>query len=349
MKTIYTNNHMRRYSLLRITPLLAAALLVSCGNKDQSSGSADDASQKPKVRVEAVRVVPVDQVSTFTATVEADKVNNIAPAMGGRIRKIYVEVGSSVRQGQPVVAMDAATFSQQETQVATLRRDYERYKELYEVGGISRQQLDQAKTQLDVAESALGNLGENTTLTSPVNGVVTARNYDPGDVAGQLPILTIETMNPVKVKVNVSESYYSRVVKGMPVEVQADALGAETFAGKVSLIYPTLDPASHTFPVEITLPNGDQRLRPGMFARVKMNFGTNDRPLLSDMAVLKQVGSNDRYVFVEKEGKAIYTLVELGVRLDDKYEIVSGLNAGDRVIIQGQSGLVDGTAVEVVE
>jgi len=334
---------------LRITPLLAAALLVSCGNKDQSSGSADDASQKPKVRVEAVRVVPVDQVSTFTATVEADKVNNIAPAMGGRIRKIYVEVGSSVRQGQPVVAMDAATFSQQETQVATLRRDYERYKELYEVGGISRQQLDQAKTQLDVAESALGNLGENTTLTSPVNGVVTARNYDPGDVAGQLPILTIETMNPVKVKVNVSESYYSRVVKGMPVEVQADALGAETFAGKVSLIYPTLDPASHTFPVEITLPNGDQRLRPGMFARVKMNFGTNDRPLLSDMAVLKQVGSNDRYVFVEKEGKAIYTLVELGVRLDDKYEIVSGLNAGDRVIIQGQSGLVDGTAVEVVE
>ncbi|HBG57374.1 efflux RND transporter periplasmic adaptor subunit [Proteiniphilum sp. UBA1028] len=340
---------MRRYSLLRITPLLAAALLVSCGNKDQSSGSADDASQKPKVRVEAVRVVPVDQVSTFTATVEADKVNNIAPAMGGRIRKIYVEVGSSVRQGQPVVAMDAATFSQQETQVATLRRDYERYKELYEVGGISRQQLDQAKTQLDVAESALGNLGENTTLTSPVNGVVTARNYDPGDVAGQLPILTIETMNPVKVKVNVSESYYSRVVKGMPVEVQADALGAETFAGKVSLIYPTLDPASHTFPVEITLPNGDQRLRPGMFARVKMNFGTNDRPLLSDMAVLKQVGSNDRYVFVEKEGKAIYTLVELGVRLDDKYEIVSGLNAGDRVIIQGQSGLVDGTAVEVVE
>ncbi len=334
---------------MRITPLLAAALLVSCGNKDQSSGSADDASQKPKVRVEAVRVVPVDQVSTFTATVEADKVNNIAPAMGGRIRKIYVEVGSSVRQGQPVVAMDAATFSQQETQVATLRRDYERYKELYEVGGISRQQLDQAKTQLDVAESALGNLGENTTLTSPVNGVVTARNYDPGDVAGQLPILTIETMNPVKVKVNVSESYYSRVVKGMPVEVQADALGAETFAGKVSLIYPTLDPASHTFPVEITLPNGDQRLRPGMFARVKMNFGTNDRPLLSDMAVLKQVGSNDRYVFVEKEGKAIYTLVELGVRLDDKYEIVSGLNAGDRVIIQGQSGLVDGTAVEVVE
>ena len=340
---------MRQNSLLRITPLLAVALLASCGGSDRSARSENEATQTKKVRVETVQVVPVNQDATFTATVEADKVNNIAPAMGGRIRKIYVDVGDYVRQGQAVVAMDAATFSQQETQVATLKRDYERYKELFEVGGVSKQQLDQAKTQLDVAETALGNLGENTTLTSPVSGVVTARNYDPGDVAGQLPILTIETMNPVKVKVNVSESFYSRVEKGMPVEVQADALGSETFEGKVSLIYPTLDPVSHTFPVEITVANTAQRLRPGMFARVKMNFGTHDRPLLSDRSVLKQVGSNDRYVFVEKEGKAVYTLVQLGVRLDDKYEIVSGLKAGDRVIVQGQSGLVDGTEVEVIE
>ena len=86
-----------------------------------------------------------------------------------------------------------------------------------------------------------------------------------------------------------------------------------------------------------------------MFARVKMNFGTNDRPLLADRAVLKQVGSNDRYVFVEKEGIAHYTLVELGARIDDKYEILSGLNQGDRVIVEGNSGLIDGTEVAVIE
>ena len=86
-----------------------------------------------------------------------------------------------------------------------------------------------------------------------------------------------------------------------------------------------------------------------MFARVKMNFGSNERPLLSDMAVLKQVGSNDRYVFVEKNGIAVYTLVKLGVRIDDKYEILSGLNEGDRVIVQGNTNLIDGTQVEVVD
>ena len=146
-----------------------------------------------------------------------------------------------------------------------------------------------------------------------------------------------------------SESYYKQVVNGMPVEVQVDALGGDVFKGSVSLIHPTIDAASHTFTVEVKVPNPDQRLRPGMFARVKMNFGTNERPLLSDKSVLKQTGSNDRYVFVEKGGKAIYTLVQLGVRINDKYEIVSGLTEGDKVIVEGNTGLIDGSEVEVVE
>jgi len=340
---------MKKYSLLHFTPLLALALLASCGGKGTSEGTENEAPLKKNVRVETVQMVPVDQISTFTASVEADQVNNIAPAMGGRIRRIMVDVGSTVRRGQTVATMDAASFAQQDTQVATLRRDFERYEELFAVGGISKQQLDQARTQLEVAETALNNLSENTTLVSPISGVVTARNYDPGDMAMQLPILTIESLNPVKVVVNVSESFYSQVVKGMAVEVTVDALEGESFQGKVSLIHPTLDPVAHTFTVEVTVPNSQLRLRPGMFARVKMNFGTYDRPLLSDMAVLKQVGSNDRYVFVEKDGRALYTVVQLGARINDKYEILSGLSEGDRVIVQGNSGLIDGAEVEVVQ
>lgn len=339
---------MKIFNFLKFTPLLSIALLLSCGGSGQNDSSANEASEKTRVRVEEVSLVPVDQISTFTATVQADKVNNIAPAMGGRIREIYVDVGAYVKKGQTLVAMDAATYSQQETQVATLRRDFERYQELYEVGGISKQQLDQAKTQLDVAETAMGNLGENTRLVSPLSGVVTARNYDPGDVAMQLPILTIESMNPVKVMLNVSERYYSDVKVGMPVEVEADALGDEIFEGKISLIYPTIDPVSHTFTVEVAVPNSNQKLRPGMYSRARMNFGSNDRPLLSDRAVLKQVGSNDRYVFVEENGKAVYTLVQLGARIGDKYEILTGLNAGDKVIIHGNSNLIDGAEVEVI-
>lgn len=338
---------MKQKNFLKFMPLAALLTLSSCG------GGIDKSEQqigniRRSVTVEEVKMVPVDQNSSFTATVEAKTTNHITPAMGGRIRVIHVDVGSRVSKGQTVVTMDAANYSQQETQLATLKRDYERYRELYEVGGVSRQQLDQLKTQLDVAQSALNTIGENTGLVSPISGIVTARNYDPGDMAAGIPILTIESINPVKIIINVSESFYSRVSQGMSATVVVDALNGESFEGKVSLIHPTLNPVSRTFPIEIEVTNNDQRLRPGMFSRVTLNFGTNERPVITDMAVLKQTGSNDRYVFLEKDGKAVYTKVELGVRIDDKYEIVSGLQVGDRVIVQGNSGLIEGAAVNVI-
>jgi len=338
---------MNRNIFQTFVPFVALLLIYSCTGT--SSGIETEAKgAKTNVRVEEVRLAPVSQLATFTATVEAKAVNNITPAMGGRIRTIHVDVGSRVRQGHAVVTMDAANYSQQETQLATLKRDYERYRELYEVGGIAKQQLDQLKTQLDIAQTALDNIEENTRLTSPINGVVTARNFDPGDVAAGMPILTVENINPVKVIIHVSESYYSNVSKGMPATITLDALPGEEFEGKASLVHPTLNPVSHTFPVEIEVSNAHSMIRPGMFARVTMNFGVNERPLVSDRAVLKQTGSNDRYVFVEKEGKAVYTKVELGIRIDDKYEIISGLNTGDRVIIEGNTGLVEGAEVHVV-
>ncbi|MDD3956492.1 MAG: efflux RND transporter periplasmic adaptor subunit [Proteiniphilum sp.] len=338
---------MQRKIISSITSLVALFLLISCGGSGQSEQSAVKA--KPSVTVEEVSLVAVDQLSSFTATIEANTVNNITPAMGGRIRKIHVDVGSRVSKGQTLVTMDAANYSQQETQLATLRRDYERYSELYNVGGISKQQLDQLKTQLDIAQTALNTIEENTGLKSPISGIVTVRNYDSGDVAGGMPILTIENINPVKIVIHVSESYYSKLSQGMQAKVVVDALEGETFEGKVSLIHPTVNPGSRTFPVEIEVVNKDQQLRPGMFSRVTLNFGTNDRPLVADLAVLKQTGSNDRYVFLEKDGKAVYTKVELGTRIDNKYEIVSGLEVGDRVIVQGNTGLIEGTEVQVTE
>lgn len=340
---------MKQNNVLKFTLLAALLLLASCGGGSTKNETQSE-TVKQNVKIEEVRLTPVDQLSTFTATVEANTVNNIAPAIGGRrIRSIHVDVGNLVGKGQTLVTMDAANYSQQETQLATLKRDYERYRELYEVGGVSKQQHDQLKAQLDVAQSALNTLDENTRLTSPISGVVTARNYDPGDVTAAMPILTIENINPVKVIVHVSESFYNQVVKGMPVHVQVDALANEVFEGKVSLIHPTINPGSHTFPVEIEVNNNDLRLRPGMFSRVTINFGSYDRPLVPDMAVLKQTGSNDRYVFVEKDGIAIYTLIQLGSRIEDKYEIISGLSAGDRVIVQGHTGLIDGAEVQVVD
>jgi RND family efflux transporter MFP subunit len=123
----------------------------------------------------------------------------------------------------------------------------------------------------------------------------------------------------------------------------------EEFEGKVSLVYPTINPSTHTFPVEITLTNANKRVRPGMFGRVLMSFGTKEHVVVPDMAVVKRAGSGDRYVYVYNNGKVSYNKVELGRRMGTEYELVSGVDNNSQVVIAGQTRLADGVEVEVIQ
>ena len=290
----------------------------------------------------------VDQTQEFTATVEANKTNNIAPSTSVRIDKIWVEVGDPVRKGQKLVEMDIASLEQSKTQLDNLQLEFNRIDELYKVGGTSKSAWDAQKTSLDIAKTSYRNLEENTRLLSPIDGVVTARNYDEGDMYSSVnPVITVEQITPVKLLINVSESFYTQVKKGMDVDVKLDVYGDELFKGKVSLIYPTIDPQTRTFTVEIKIPNTDKRIRPGMFARVVVNFGTLDHVVVPDRAVIKQSGSGDRYIYVYNDGKVSYNKVQLGRRMDNKYEVISGVKDGDKVVISGQSRLSNGIEVDI--
>lgn len=341
---------MNTKSVIKTMSLFLLATLTACGGdaKKEEATKQDATQEKAKVKVETIETQPVDQLSVFTATIEADVINHIAPSRSMRIKKIYVDVGSRVTKGQKLAEMDQTTLASQKVQLQNLEKEYNRLNELLKVGGASQQQVDQMRTQYDVAKEAYKNLEEDTHLVSPINGIITARNYDEGDVYGQNPIVTVQQMSPVKALINVSESFYSKVKEGMPVDVQLDVYGNEKFTGKVSLIYPTIDATSHTFTTEIKINNANLKVRPGMFSRVTMNFGTEDRAVVPDNAVVKQPGSNDRYVYVVENGVARYVKVELGQRLANKYEIVSGLKNGDVIVTTGQSRLADNTPVEIL-
>jgi RND family efflux transporter MFP subunit len=277
-------------------------------------------------------------------------VNQITPALAGaRIDKILVEVGNRVSKGQALVQIDPATLTQQKIQLKTLQDDYARYSELLKVGGISQQNVDALKAQIDMLNTAIKTLEDNTTLRSPVNGYITARNYDNGDLFAQKPILTVEQLNPVKAIINVSESYFSQVKKGMPADIKLDVYGDELFSGKVNLIYPTIDAGTHTFGVEVFINNSDLRVRPGMYSRVTLNFGSDESIVVPDAAVQKQAGANDKYIFTIENGVAKHNKVELGQRLGDNYEILSGIKEGDVVVTAGQTRLIDGTKVEIIK
>lgn len=341
---------------------LVFTLLTGC-SADKEQKAEKEQENIPTVKVERVFETEVNNVQTYTATVEPYTVNNISAQMSNRIRAIYVDEGMRVAKGQKLVLLDAVNTDSYEYQVSTaqanlsqLEADLKRAQELYRIGGGTRQQAEQlqtqvvaARNQLASARRALRNAQENTVLTSPVSGVVTARNYDPGDITGQLPILTVGQVQPVKVVINVAETEYSTIHKGMPALMTFDTYGDREFKGTVTLVAPTVDSQAKTFGVEITLPNADNAVLPGMFAKVLLNLGTAKHVVVPDKAIVKMPGSGDYYVYVYNDGRVSYEKVELGRRLDDKYELLSGVPSGAQVVVTGQSKLANGIKVNVAK
>lgn len=331
--------------------VICAVTAVSCGSSDKSAKSSEAAAEVvlPKVEVTTVASRDVVQQVIFTGNVEAEVVNNIAPQQPRRIKEIRFDVGDHVRKGETLVSLENSALVQSKAQMDNAKIEYDRTDELYKIGGASKSEWDARRLQYEVAKATYENLLENTTLVAPISGIVTARNYDNGDMAGGLPVLVIEQIRPVKIMINISENLFARVRKGMKVDVNFEAYGDEVFAGSISRIYPTINNSTRTFAAEVTIPNNDERVRPGMFARVTLPYGKQNRVVTPDRSVNKLMGSGDRYVYVlEADGTVRYSKVELGRRLGSEWEILSGLESGETVVVKGATALTNGCKVEVV-
>ena len=321
---------------------------VACGSKKSAEVAEQPAEVvKPKVTTEVVNIQDVDMQSVFMGTIEGYAVNNITPQQPRRITRVLVDVGDRVSAGQKVAELDNSSLAQAKAQYDNAKASFERSDELYKFGGESKASWEAVKTQYEVAKLTYENLLENTTLVSPISGVITARNYDNGDMVAGQPIFVVQQISPAKVIINVSENLYSYLKKGMPVSIELDAIPEQTFEGKIHRITPSIDAATHTFPVEIVIPNGKEQIKPGMYARVTMKYGTRQNIVVPDRAVVKMLGSGDRFIYVYKaDGTVSYQKVELGRRMQDKYEVLSGIANGDEVVVTGQAALKDGVAVE---
>ena len=333
---------------LKFIAMTAALLLCACANKEDKTTVATTA-EKPKVKIATVTTEQVAQLEEYSTTVEAKVKNSIIPNSPLRIEKIFVEVGDNVKKGDKLVQLDAKDLDKLQLQYEYQLVDFKRIEELYKVGGISKADFENAETQLEVTKKTLDSRTENTMLISPIDGVITARNYDDGDMYGGQAILVVEQISPVKMKINISEPYYAKTNKDLDVTLKFEAYGDEEFKGNIDIIYPTISAASHTFQVEITMANKDQKIRPGMYGKAIVNFGTTEHVVVPDMAVTKQAGSGDYYVYTYEDGKVYNNKVELGRRLGDRYEIISGIAAGSKVVIAGKENLANGKEVIVIE
>ena len=333
---------------------LAVLAIAGCTQK-KSSQEAQAAQAQAQAKAQTVKVMPaakqdVKQNGSYSATVQAFAVNNIAPQSGGRIQKINVEIGDFVGKGQVLAEMDRVQLDQAKLRLSNAETELARLKQLYEQGGVAQSDYEAAELNCKVSKSTYDNLLENTILRSPISGVVSARNYDRGDMyAMAAPIFTVQQIVPVKLLVGISEADYTKVRKGDVVTLTVDALPGKTFSGTIKRLYPTIDPATHTVNIEVQVPNQSRELRPGMYAKVEVNFGHSTNIVVPDAAVVRLQGSGQRNVFVVEDGVAVQREVTLGRHFEGQYEILSGLSEGELVVVKGGSTLRNGSQVEILD
>ena len=332
---------------------LGALLLCACGQKKTSETAVDPMmaamNATPVVSVSAAVRQEVPQDAVYSSTVQANVVNNIAPQSGGRIQKLNVEVGDFVAAGQVLAEMDRVQLDQAALKLKNDETELARVKQLLDEGGVSQSDYEALELAFNVSKTSYANLLENTILRAPVGGVVSARNYDRGDMyAMAQPIYTVQQITPVKLLVPISEKDYTRVKRGDKVSLTVDALPGKTFTGSIVRLYPTMDAATHTFNAEVRVPNANRELRPGMYARVTVDFGASDSIVIPDAAVIKQQGSGQRIVYVLGADNTVsIRMVEPGRHFGTNYEILSGLEEGEQVLTGGHTNLKSGDKVEV--
>lgn len=336
-------------------------LLTSCGQKGKPAGS--KASDTTAVAASAipVRITPVVKTKIartidYTATIQAYEEVNMAPSTPGRVDKIYVEVGDRVQKGQRLFLMDRTQYYANKIQLANLEKDLARMDTLMKSGSIKAQTYDQTKAQYDVMKTNVDFMEENTLLEAPFRGIITGKYLEDGELysgapgmSGKAAVVTLMQINPVKVIVSISEQYFPLIKKGMKARIEADVYPDREFEGRIFRIHPTIDAMSRTFLAEVQISNGNELLRPGMFARVYIDMGEVETFVVPSNAVMIQAGTNERFIFVVDGDKASRRVVTLGKRFDDKVEIAEGdLKEGDNLVVDGQARLYDGLMVEIM-
>ena len=308
--------------------------------------------------VEVVQLKPMRVQESITAvgSLRSNESVVLRPEVSGRIASIGFRDGQPVRRGQLLVGLDAAL---NEAEVAQARAEFDlarsnlkRTEDLASKSFISSSAQDQAESSLQVAEAKLKLVEARLAkmrIVAPFDGVVGIRNVSVGDyVKDGAELINIEDIGTLKVDFRLPERYFTQLKAGLPVEVSADALPGARYLGSVDAINPRIDASGRSLEVRAKLGNTDGRLRPGMFARVRVLLGDRPNALMVPEEAVVPLG-DEFFVYTVADGKARRVAVKLGVRREAQVELLDGVRAGDMVVIAGIRVQRDGQPVQVVK
>jgi len=335
--------------------LIVAGLIMLATSCNSGKENETQAKQATAVRTMIAKTEVVNRNISYTASLIPFNEIYLAPAAPGKIDKIHVEIADSVTKDQLVVTMDRANLEAAHLNLLNLETNFKRLEILKKTNTVAEQQYDEMKTAYDAAKVSYQFLLDNTELKSPFKGVISGKYFEDGENflgapntrAGKSAIVTIVQINQLKALVGISASYFPQIKKGMTAIIASDIYPDQTFTGEIYNIYPTIDDATKTFTVEVKINNYDLKLRPGMFAKIQLNLGEGTAILVPTIALIKQTGTDDMYLFVNKNNVAKKQRILTGRLFDDKTEILEGINDGDEIIIEGQNKIQDKTSIIV--
>ena len=327
---------------------LAALMLIGCGKKTTTTKVEEERVEQ--VRTTVLHYQEIQREISLSTNLQGYLTLNVAPSVTGKIEHIYCEVGDRKSKGQDLVRMDQTQYKTTKITLGNLEVEKNRIENLLRSGSATQQQYDQILTQYNSTKEQLEFLQANTYVKAPFSGVISAKNYEDGELYGGQPILVLTQLDKLKALVAVPETYFPRFKEGMKLQLTSEIYPEKVFTATVEVVYPTIDASTHTFQVKIVVPNGQHLLRPGMYVTTTIGLGKAKVLVAPYQAVEKLVGANDRYVFINDNGRAKRVAVELGQRFDQNIEIIAPeIVEGVELVTVGQHKLVDGVKINIVE
>ena len=227
--------------------IAAVASLVACGGKGGDKAATTTQKEAEKVKVLTLESERIAKTLELSSTLEGYETMNISPSITGHIEHIYVEVGSRVQKGSMLVRMDQTQLNTTRINLASTKTELDRVTALKASGSVSQQVYDQTKAGYDQLVETERFQNENTFVKAQFAGVISAKNYEDGEMYTGAPILTLTQISRLKAIINIPETYFPKVKQGMKVDVVSDIYPGETFPATIEIVYPTVDPQSHTF------------------------------------------------------------------------------------------------------
>ena len=349
-------------TIVVIAVSLGAIAYVLTNNKKENEAKTAVVAEKNasvSVRIDTVKTQEVALDFVSNGNFEPVQELKFSAEKSGKITKILVNEGDMVSAGQTLAILrsDAIDVNAQNANAIYQNAvaDFNRFENAFKTGGVTKQQLDQAKLAMVNAKSQLTqaniNVGD-TRIKAPISGFINKRFIEVGSIVSGMPateLFEIVNVSKLKLKVTVNESQVASLKVGTSTKVTASVYPDQTFAGKISFIAAKAD-ASLSFPVEIEITNNASKdLKAGMYgtAEFASNRQKQSLKIVPRNAFVGSVSTNQIFVFENQTAKL--KTVTAGRILGDKVEIISGLNEGELVIVTGQINLQDGSKVEVIK